>query len=174
MFYNIILKNLGGSMTDKKSKDFFDVLFNKIEPKYGSNGVLSNVDAKPCKAVIEGTFHDEVCKYHLKLASLLIPEGVSVVDDGVYKYRILGRAADFKEIKEVKYEGDKQTNIKPLIFAGSAVVEKPRMFCLGDGRIFVEESIGILSKDYLSNIVPSVMENAGRIFQETDEKEFIP
>ncbi|TRZ54135.1 hypothetical protein D4Q76_03040 [archaeon] len=160
-------------MTDKKSKDFFDILFNRIEPKYGSNGISSNVNTKPCKAVIEGTFHDEVCKYHLKLASLIIPEGVSVVDDGVYKYRILGRAADFKEIKEVKYEGDKQTNIKPLIFAGNAVLEKPRMFCLETGEIFVEETIGVLSKNYLSNIVPFVMQNAGRIFRETDEKEFI-
>lgn len=104
---------------------------------------------------------------------MIIPEGVSAVDDGVYKYRILGRAADFKEVKEVKYEGDEQKKIKPLMFAGSAVIEKPRMFCLDDGRIFVEDSIGILSKDYISNIVPFVVENAGRIFQETDKKEFV-
>ncbi len=172
MLYTIILKNIGGSMTDKKNKGFFDVLFNKIEPKYRSNEILINTD-KPYKAVIEGTFHDETCNYHLKLASLIIPEGINVVSDGVYNYRLFGRAADFKEVKEVKYEGIEQAKIKPLIFAGGAIIEKPRMVCLDDGRIFVEENIGILSKDYLSNIVPFVVENSGRIFQETDKKEFI-
>lgn len=162
----------GFKTTIESISRFYDVLGNSIEPKYGSSGISINAD-KIQKAVIEGTFHDEVCKYHLKLASLIIPEGVSVVNDGIYSYRIFGKATDFKNIKEVKYEGSKQTEIKPLIFAGGAVLEKPRMLCLEDGRIFVEETIGVLSKDYLSNIVPFVVENAGRIFQETDKKEFV-
>ncbi|MFZ3077012.1 MAG: hypothetical protein WA139_00995 [Candidatus Aenigmatarchaeota archaeon] len=169
---------------NNSGRGFFDILANSIEPKYGSSGIsiydtkktpIINEEKPSFNAVIEGTFHDDWSNAHLKLSSLNVLEDIALVDDGVYKYRIYGKSSRLvKGISDVNYKKDSNAKVESLTFSKGIVLdsasvpqggflERPRMFCMRDGRIYVEEGM-ITQKEYFSSIVPHIVASAENIF----------
>lgn len=92
-------------------------------------------------AVIEGTFHDEWRNLQYKLSELSIPEGTTVVNDGVYDYIFYGRSEDFQTVQIVESSESPVLTTKSLISSDDVILERPRAVYTKDGRVFVEKNM---------------------------------
>lgn len=116
----------------------------------------------------EGSYlRDRRTLYYL-LTNIPFPEGVAVIvtviDDKVHRYQLYGRTEDFQTIQRVDGEvGDLEVKIE-FLSLGEGLTERPRLICMRDGRIFVNEDVA-KDKHYLG-VIPSVVETAGEMFRE--------
>ena len=97
-------------------------------------------------AVAEGSFHDVWLEDYFKLLFLNIPEGVGILDDGIYEYFLV----DFENRKTCR--GKRQNVGSPVSLMPGVVrpehdkrlvflLERPRTIVLKDKRIFVERNM---------------------------------
>jgi len=123
----------------------------------------------PFNAVIEGTYHDEWNRLNYKIAELQIPEGTQVINDGTYRY------VNFESKPDEKSKGGLETMVDSLGFLPGIVLpfrggtfpqvlERPRAVVLRDFRVFVDE--GMLKDQKYVSVLPNILMNAGRIFND--------
>ncbi len=123
--------------------------------------------------VVEGTYHDDWRKLHLKLVHLEVPEDVRTVKDGTYIYVLYGITEDFKTVQQRSAETTGEVEVESLAFCkgvintGGRVLERPRSLVTRDGRVYVDESIRTSQKWYEESL-DMIVETAGKIFG--DEK----
>lgn len=135
-------------------------------------------EGKDFDAVIEGTWHDEWRRSHYKVARLEIPEKISVVNDGEYTYGFYGITEDFQHIVKIEKRNGLEFKLAPLNFCPGRVLsgnggsfpnvlERPRLICVMDGRIFLDNKLSNRNEDYISAI-PDIIKIAGEVFKRED------
>lgn len=100
-------------------------------------------------ALIEGTYPDDLMRFHFKIARLDVPTGITLVNDGVYQYHLNGMTTDFRDLyvrQRASGEKDVEHKVDSLVFCegivlpyrggNTNVLDRPRSILLDDGRFF--------------------------------------
>ena len=114
-------------------------------------------------AVVEGTYHDQWKTLNYRVLKIEIPEEITTLNDGTFKYKLFGKTDNFESIQKVEIEGPEK-EIDFVGFLCSWFLERPRTICTLDGRIFVEEEM--LKDDQSVNALPEIVKTSKKIFYE--------
>jgi len=127
---------------------------------------------KKFNVFIEGTYQDEWKRLNYKMAQIKVPKNTTVLNDGIYKYKLYGKTDNFEDIQKAD-EGveNLETKIDSLGVCKGIVLqhggllphlERPRAVCMRDGRLYVDEHM-IKDKAYVGSI-QKILKKAGEIF----------
>ena len=118
-------------------------------------------------AVIEGTYQDEWGRSYYQTGKLDIPQNVSVIDDGSYRYSFHGTTTDFNKVNESSCPSGIESKVESLgMMYNQFSLERPRAVILRDGRVFVDKEITL--EGYIEAVNEgNIIRTAGNLFNES-------